>query len=246
MEWPLFFRVLLRKRYSSARDFFFSALVLASLVAFCSTREARANFLFDFDNQTPYTVQTPFSDTNGGITANFSTPGSNPYALVPNVIDGAPQFHSLTGNVLESPYPLPGAGAVSPLVVQFSQPLRWLSLTYAYDGTSSDTFSLRAFSGGPTGTAAGSALTVTGSLPDGFFYPEGVLTFFPKTSFDTVVLSTTAIADAIDNIAGAPVNGTPPPTATPEPPLLALGGIGALGLAVVGWRRQPRSKRPSR
>jgi hypothetical protein len=205
--------------------------------------ESRAGVIFNFEDQATFTTQTPFSVTNAGVTATFNAqnPQAGTYAVFPTD-PSTQQFHALTGNVLESviasQIPLPGSAhtAFTPLVVQFSQSLQSISLAYAYLDINHDTVSLQAFAGGK---ADGSPLTVTGTVPDGFSNPEGSLTLTPTKPFDSIVLSTTSVALAVDNLSATLPNETKPPpvTATAEPTSVLLLGIGALGMMVLGWRQ---------
>jgi hypothetical protein len=148
----------------------------------------------------------------------------------------------LTGNVLESvittQIPLPGTAHTpfTPLVIQFSQALQSLTLSYAYLDINHDTVSVQAMFS--NGQKDGAAVTVTGTVPYGFANPEGSLTLAPTSNFNSIVVSTTSVALAVDNIAVTLPNQTkPPPIATDEPTSLLLMGIGALGMMVFGWRQ---------
>jgi hypothetical protein len=185
---------------------------------------AHADVVFDFEPVTIGTATT-FSYTQGGITATFSSP-ADPGGFA--VFDSF--FRDLTGHVLLDPGPS-GASFI-PLVVSFSQALATVSLNFATDDGAPpfSTFTLEAFSGS---TLVGTVSAV-GSIPPGFDFPEGTISFDGHgATFDSLRFSTTGPAPffAVDNIA---VN-TP---SIPEPGTLTLFALGVLGFAGYGWRRR--------
>ena len=173
-----------------------------------------AGTLFTFDTDTPGT-STTFTDTVGGLSATFSSP-SDPGGFT--VTSGF--FSSLTGNVLLDPGP---AGADSiPLTVSFSSPLSNISLLFATNSGAGVFLVLDAFSGA---TLVGTA-SASGTVPGGFTFPEGALSFGGPT-FDSIVLSSSALDFAVDSIDATP---------TPEPSSWGSSALG-LGLLCYAYRR---------
>jgi len=177
---------------------------------------------FDFDSLA-VGDSTPFSLTNNGLTASFSSPGSDPgaFEIIPSF------FSTLTGNVLLTPGP---AGLSNiPLVIDFSQPVTSISLNFALNtGDPTTTLDLTASLGG---SIVGGA-SATGTVPPGFTFPEGVLSF--SGLFDSVTLSTLALNFAIDNV----VVEFNPGVVTPEPSSLLIAGVLGLGLFGGAVRRR--------
>ena len=108
------------------------------------------------------------------------------------------------------------------LGMQFSVPVKQISLDFALN-TSSTTIplDLLAYSGVIILGSAGA----TGTIPSGFAYPEGVLSFTSSTPFSSIFLSTTAQDFAVDNVT---VN-----TTIPEPCTALLIGSGLAGLSAL-------------
>lgn len=184
---------------------------------------ARADAIFDFNSDPVgadfYGAGTPFSDTSNGLTATFSSPafdGGFAVALVP--FFAAP----ITGNVLYDPGPQPISNIV--LDISFSSPLASISMDFATDGTGPLVLTL--FSGG---VAVGSVVA-TGTIPDGYEYPQGSISFSGLT-FDSIELSAPSTPHfAIDNIDAV--------VAVPEPVSLVLLGTGILSL--MGFAKQKK------
>jgi len=153
--------------------------------------------VFDFEDDPPGTA-TPFSDTEGGITATFASPAD------PGGFSGfgAPgDFVNLSGNMVYDPGPA-GASFI-PLIVSFSKPVSSVSLNFATDDffSGASTFTLQAFSGGLGGKSVGFATAVGTPL---ITFPEGLISFSSGgRPFDTLQLSTVGSAPyfAVDNIA---------------------------------------------
>jgi hypothetical protein len=185
--------------------------------------------LFDFES-VPLGTPTPFSTTQGGITATFTSPGGDPGGFAVN-----PSFWTtLTGHVLFDPGP--SGRAFIPLVAAFDQPLADVSLRFSTDDLSQpfSTFRLEAFSGGVGGTLVGTADAVGTLQPSGF--PEGQISFNGGgAAFDTLRFTTVGQAPffAVDDI-----NVTPSPA--PEPGSLTLFALGGFGLLGYAWRRRNR------
>ncbi len=176
--------------------------------------------MFDFDADAIDT-STQFSDTAGGLSATFSSPGDpGGFVVQPTM------FQALNGNVLGDPGP---AGLSNiPLTIDFSSDLSAIDLVFATaDFGTPSPFTLTAYSGG---TQVGST-SATGTVPAGFTFPEGELAFVGP-AFDRVVLSTTAPDFAIDEVAAV---------TTPEPAAIWFAGLGLIAFAAAGLARRVRS-----
>jgi hypothetical protein len=168
---------------------------------------------FDFEAAALNTT-TPFSQSNGGVTATFTSPdGANLFSVTTTF------FSTLTGHVL-----LDQNAAPDRLAIGFNQSLSTISMNFATNGAG--TLTLAAFFGAnPVGS-----VTLAGAVPAGFTFPEGIITF-TGGPFDNVLLSSTAPDFAIDNITVRAVS------AVPEPAAVALVATGLLGLVPVLRRR---------
>ena len=177
--------------------------------------------LFTFDGDTVGTVTT-FTDTVGSVSATFSAPPTG-FSVQPSF------FSTLTGNVLVDGGTAGGDNLA--LTISFNTALSDLALLFATNSGSPVPLVLNAYLGGVGGTLVGTA-SASGTIPGGgFTFPEGSIDFNGAV-FDTVVLSTTALDFAVDNVSA---------TVTPEPGQLGmvLLGLGLLGL--YGQRRNRRS-----
>lgn len=193
----------------------FLAAVAALTLFLAGVGQAKADSIFDFEDVPPGTT-TPFSETNGGITATFSS-SADPGGFETVTTFFAPP---IAGNVLLDPGPSDASSI--PLDLSFSQPLSSVSLDFATDG--SGPFLLSAYSGS---TPVGSA-SVTGSVPIGYGNPQGTISFGSAT-FDNIVLTSPDTPYfAVDNIDVT--------SAVPEPSTLALLGVVAVGLIGWAWR----------
>lgn len=171
-----------------------------------------ASTVFTFDSDITGTAPT-FTDTVGGLSVTFTSPSDpNGFTIGPST------FSALTGQILADG---PGNASPLPLTLTFSAPLTSISLLFATNSGTGVPLFLNAYSGGAGGTLVGTA-SASGAIPPGFGFPEGSLSF-GGVVFDTIVLSSTAIDFAIDNVSA---------TLTPEP-----GGWGtaALGLGLIGF-----------
>jgi hypothetical protein len=159
---------------------------------------------------------TPLSVASSGIAASFSSPDGSVFHIEKGF------FNALTGNIILDP-----DEPAHLLNIVFSQPLDYISMDFALDGTAG-TFFLAALSGGIGGTPLGSA-SASGSIPIGFKFPEGTISF-GGAAFDAVVLTSSEIDFAVDNVT---LNAL-----TLEPTSALLLGTGLVVLCLTGWRRR--------
>lgn len=179
--------------------------------------QASADALYNFED-VALNTSTPFSETESGITAHFSSTPSGGFTITTSF-----WVSPISGHVLYDPGPS-GASSI-PLDVNFSSPLTSVTLDFATDGASP--FTLNTYSGGIGGTFIGSS-TVTGSIPVGGSFPQGVISFSSVTPFDSIIFSASSVPYfAVDNI---------DVLAVPEPAMLTLAGLG--GLSLLLFRRQ--------
>jgi hypothetical protein len=199
----------------------FRRLALSTVLLAASTVVLRAGTVtFNFDSDTVGTA-TVFTDTVGGLSATFSSSGD------PGGFGVEPTFFStLTGNALLDPGPA-GANNLT-LDIVFSAPQSGIIMDFATNSEAGVPFDVSALNNG-SGVGSSSA---TGSIPGGFLFPEGVITF-NSAVFNEVVLSAPAALDfAIDNVTVT--------AAAPEPGSISLLGFGLSCLAVI--RAFARSK----
>jgi hypothetical protein len=188
----------------------FATLLGTVILAAGSGPLAHAAVIFNFDTDNVGT-STQFTDTSGGISATFSSPGDpGGFAIEPST------FQALSGNVLGDPGPA-FLNNLS-LNISFDSKLTAISLVFATGefGTASPLV-LDAYNGS---AFVGSA-SATGFVPNGFFFPEGEIAFV-GSAFDRVVLSTVAQDFAIDNVAVAQA---------PEPGSVSMLALGLILLA---------------
>jgi hypothetical protein len=197
------------------------AVAIAAALSLGSIGSAMADpASFNFDSLDPTVtgniVSTPFSLSSGGVTASFSSDQDPGGFQVLNLTGGL----SFADDVLVTP----NTSGTGPLLeIVFSQPLLSFTAEFATEG--SGPLTLTALNGGVGGTQVGSS-SATGSVPDGFMFPEGTVSFSGAT-FDSLVLS-----DANDPgfALGNFSVDTAPVTSVPEPSSFALALEAALGL----------------
>jgi len=198
---------------------FNSLRLFLPLVLLCAA--ANASTIFNFDGDSPGT-STNFTDTVNGLSATFSS-SADPGGFT---IYGS-MFETLTGNVLGDPGPANLDGLA--LNISFSQDLSAITLDFATsDFITASPFTITAFEGS---TQVGTA-TLNGQFLNGFTFPEGEITF-AGGPFNTVVLSSTAMDFAVDNINVV---------TAPEPGTLALLGAGLLLTGLPSMRRRKAAR----
>jgi hypothetical protein len=170
---------------------------------------------FDFGTQT-FGMDTPFSMTDSGVTANFSSPAADPGGFA--ITSSFGLTSNFTGDLLYSP----GSALIDtvPLTIAFSEVVHSISLV----------FSLGAFDPNAAielATNAGGTASVTGSIAPGGLFPEGILTFVGD--FTELTLTSTALDFGVADIS----------VEVPEPATTSLFGLGLLGMA--GLRRAART-----
>ena len=184
-------------------------LTIIAIAALTMTCQAS---VFDFES-VPAGTTTPFSITEDGITASFSSPGTNDFFVTPGF------FSTLTGNTLLVADPGPDA-----LFINLSQPVTDLSLRFALNAPPSAEIMVQAMLGSDV---IGSA-SATGTIPPMFIFPEGVLTF-SAGQFDSLTISSAANDFAVDDIAVTT-------SAIPEPGSLLLTAFGLAGVLALASR----------
>jgi PEP-CTERM motif-containing protein len=182
-----------------------SCLWAFTMVALCAPAPAA---IFTFEDVANFTT-TPFSVESGTTTANFASPQGSVFFVATTS-----EFSSLTGKVL-----VDDDAASNELRILFSERIQTISLLFALNTPLiADSLSLSAFL---DGTAVGST-SATGTVPGGFTFPEGSLSFSGSV-FDEVRLTSNALDFGIDN-----VDVTPVPVPEPSSLLLAGGGVAVL------------------
>ena len=208
--------------------------VLCGVLASAGFSSARADAIFDFDAVTQGT-QTAFSDTQNGITANFSSSGD------PGGFGVGPSFFAppIANNVLLSPGSNFETGSFIPLFATFDTPLYSVNLDFALNDFQTSGFTLQAYSGGFGGTFIGSSQAF-GTIMEGGSFPQGSISFGNGMAFDSLQFTAdTAQNFAVDNIS---VTSAPQPSPVPEPGTMALMGVGLASLAAARKRKKEKLK----
>jgi hypothetical protein len=183
--------------------------------------------VYTFDD-VPMGTATPFSDTQGGISAHFSQLFGEAFVVVPV---GPNSFAPpIMGNILTDALQNDQGGHEG-LVVTFSTPVHNVHLDVGAGQQiepGGDGFGLTAFSGGLGGTLVGQAM--------GFGQPgmngvsQGTLGFASSTLFDTIVITPSPTLELwVDNLA---LNSS----LIPEPAGLTLAAVCIGAMAVQAWR----------
>jgi hypothetical protein len=175
---------------------------------------ARADSIYTFDTGVSLNQQTSFGIADNGITASFTTNyGSYEVANSSTAAMAAP----FSGNYLYDD----GLNYAS-LIVNFSSAVTSVSLDFATETFS--TVEIMAYSGV---NLVGSN-SASGSVPGGYYFPQGTLTY-GGTSFNQIVISDSGSpAIAVDNIDVQLASLTAPlPAASAAVPCLA--GVTFLG-----------------
>lgn len=153
--------------YAAKCVFALAVLLFGSTTLFADT-------LFISGSVPPGTT-TPFSETDNGLTATFSSPADPGGFII------APSFFSFGPQVLIDPGPANASNI--PLNISFSWAQTSISMNFGLDGAPGP-FELDAYM---NGTLVGTA-TAQGVIPNGYQYPEGTISF-SGTAFDSLVLS---------------------------------------------------------
>lgn len=195
--------------------------IAVALLGAGTVRAGVINFTF---NGVPPVTGTPLSVSSGGLMANFSSP-SDPAAFIVINDSGALTY---TDNVIVTN--LPNVSNAE-LDITFSQPVTSFSAVFATDGPGP--LDLTALIGGLGGTTVGST-SQAGTIPAGYPFPEGTITF-SGPSFDSLMITDpTDPAFAIGDFS-VTANITTP---VPEPSSLALAALALAGLALAGRLRK--------
>jgi hypothetical protein len=186
-----------------------------TVLLFFSSPALFADSVFITGSVPPGTT-TPFSETDNGLTATFTSPAD------PGGFEIGPSFFSFGPQILVDPGPANGSNI--PLDIAFSAPQYSVTMSFGLDGAPGP-FVLDAYL---NGVLVGTVSTM-GVIPNGYSLPEGTISF-SGTDFNSLVLtSPTTPYFAIANIdAAAPA---------PEPSSLLLLGSGLLGIGGVLRRK---------
>jgi hypothetical protein len=193
------------------------AVAIAALILSAPVRAQAASFNFE---SVPLGTTTPFSVTNGGVTASFSSPDGAVFFV------GNSFFSTLTGHVL-----LDADAPLHTLIVTFDQPINAGSVRFAVNGDVASTLTMQLF----LGAAPVLSLTASGIIPPAFSFPEGSLAYSGPLG-DNLRFTSTAVNFAIDDLEVTAA------AAVPEPSTLGLLGSGLIWGARRWSRRRNRGR----
>jgi hypothetical protein len=197
-----------------------------------SAAVARADSIFNFDDLALGT-QAPFTETNNGVTATFTT-------SLPNTFDIETDPAGIGSGQRLIQIDTATADNVSLTVTFGGQQFQSVSLPFAILGTTAANpapqLTLQALL---NGTAIGSiSAPTTTNLPDvDAFYSTGSLSFSPGAAFDSLVLTASRNGFAIDDLSVS----TSAVSGVPEPASIALLMFGMAGMLMFMRRRQSLS-----
>lgn len=199
-----------------------SGLLGLMLLAVAASPAFAQKAIFNFNNDTPQSTSTTFTDTDPltGMTATFSS-SIDPGGFI---IDDQ-GFTSFSGHDLDENQL--GGKQFGTLTISFSKAVNDLSLNFGlnHQGVEGDPFNLIAFAGG---VQVGQSTAFGQIPPGGIGYPEGTL-IYSATPFDSVTLSTPINLFAIDNVSVE--------TVVPEPSTISLWMLGVGCVCFGAWRR---------
>jgi len=198
-----------------------------------STAVLKADAIFNFEDLVGGAM-TPFTETNNGVTATFtsSVAGAYDIDINPEGIGSGLRLIQTDETAITNPQ-------IIPLTISFGGQ-QFLSTTFPFAlmavSGANPQLTLQAFLGG---TLVGSAIGTTGvdlpPPPDMAFYSTGSLSFNSPSAFDSLVLTSSIPGLAIDDLSVS----TSAISGVPEPASIALFMFGLAGiLAFVRHRRQ--------
>jgi hypothetical protein len=211
------------------RQFLASATAFALLAVGAGRTAAgpTAGAVFTFDNF-PVGTATPFSDTQGGVTAQFLPAFGSGFVLVP--VSSTGFGPPLMGNLLTNGGPM--GESHTDLAVIFSKTVFAVSVDFGLfpsDEPNRNELDLTAYSGVPP--ILGGNGTVVGGA-SAFAEPTVGTISFHSAPFDAIIISSgNAPFFWVDNVA------LDSAAAIPEPAGLTLAALGLGALAVRAWRR---------
>jgi len=189
-----------------------SMLRIAAVALLLVAAAGASPILFTFDTDV-VGKNTQFTDTVGGLSATFSGAAADPGAFG---IASLSNFQTLTGNVLiENAF-----NAI--LTISFDSPLSGISLLFA----TLDVVPIQ-LSAFLDGTPVGTPQSVSGTVPNGFMFPEGTISFVGGI-FNQIQLAANP-QFVIDNVSATLATGVPEPASIP---LIGLGLAVICGLAL--------------